>query len=838
MTPERWQRLKTIYGECLERNGDQRAAFLSEACAGDADLRAEAEKLLAADARAKSFLSTPVTGSLAEALTARAGERIGPYALVREIGRGGMGVLYLAERVDREFDKKVAIKIVSQGATSERLVERFRNERQILAALVHPNIAALLDGGTTPEGLPFFVMEYVEGEPIDRFCETQQYTPAARLELFLRVCGAVQYAHRNLVVHRDLKPANILVTADGQPKLLDFGIAKLLSPGGEGLQETAPEQRFLTPAFASPEQVLGRPVTTLSDVYSLGVLLYLLLTGRRPHADTEEAFPALAHAIATAEPRPPSAVAPDRIRGRLRGDLDAIVLKALRKEPESRYESVEQLGEDIRRFLGGMPVLARRGGRAYRVGKFLSKHRAGVAISVLVTTTLVAAFVETLRERARAERRFTDVRKLAESFLFEFNDAIEELPGSTKARELVVTRAQQYLDGLAHDASGDLSLQAELATAYEKLAQIEAEPSASLGNGSAGIANLQKAITLREPAAAMRPLDAHAVTALATDLGRLGFWRARRNEREAGLRDIRRALDLIEPLNARSSDDGTTKSLAITYDCLAGVLADLGDYSGALEYRRRELRLFEKLALADPKNLNSQRNVAIGLKYLGGVLDKLDRRSESTEILRRAVSIDSARVEADPNNGLAKTDLGISYGALAEHLSALHQVDEALALDQKAYDLQASMARLDPANVPARRGAADASRQLGKDSLATGRFEEGYASLVRASAAFEELASVDPVSPHYSSLLGQTYAELGDAEASRGSDQRLTKGAAAAAWRTAREWFQKSEKVRTALLEHHAAVADYDAIDGEHNAQQIAACDAALRGAGPAVPAP
>jgi tetratricopeptide (TPR) repeat protein len=652
------------------------------------------------------------------------------------------------------------------------------------------------------------------------------------------VCGAVQYAHRNLVVHRDLKPANILVTADGQPKLLDFGIAKLLQPGGEGLQETAPEHRFLTPAFASPEQVLGRAVTTLSDVYSLGVLLYLLLSGRRPHGDTEGTFPELAHALANLEPKPPSAVAPQLIRGLVRGDLDAIVMKALRKEPESRYESVEQLAEDIRRFLGGLPVLARRGGRAYRVGKFLSKHRVGVAVSVLVTTTLVAAFVETLRERARAERRFTDVRKLAESFLFDFNDAIEELPGSTKARELVVARAQQYLDGLAEDTSGDLSLQAELATAYEKLAAIAADPNASLGDRSGGIANLEKAIALREPAAAKRPVDGHAVTALATDLGRLGSWRAGRSEREAGLRDIRRALDLIEPLNARSSDDGTTRALAIAYHSLAGVLSDLGDYPAALEYRQRESQLFEKLALADPKDPRSMRNLAISLKYLGGVLDKLDRRSESTEILRRAVSIDNARVEADPNNGLAKMDLGISYSALAEHLSALHQVDEALVLDRKAYDLLASMARLDPANVPARQGAAAASRQLGKDSLAAGRFEEAYASLVRASVAFEELANADPAETHLSSLLGQTYAELGDAEASLARDQRLTKPAAASAWRTVREWFQKSEKVRMALLGRHAAVADYDAIDGEHNAQQLAACDNALRGAGSADPAP
>src|SRR5258708_1577322 len=344
-------------------------------------------------------------------------------------------------------------------------------------------------------------MEYVEGEPIDRFCDGHQLSVAKRLELFLLVCGAVGYAHSNLVVHRDIKPGNILVRPDGTPKLLDFGLAKLLAPGSA--DQTATQVRFLTPSFASPEQIRGGRISTSTDVYSLGVLLYFLLTARRPFGAEAEEYEQLARAVCEEEPiRPSHAVAltdADRmLRHRLAGDLDSIVLKAMEKEAERRYASVEQFAEDVRRHLAGHPISARRSTAWYRASRFVVRHRLGVAATALVIFALAGGVVESARQRARAEQRFNDVRNLANSFLFEFHEAIKNLPGSTKARELVVKRARQYLEMLASEGAGDSSLQQELASAYETLAAIQGGANNSLGDTAGEIASIERALSIRE----------------------------------------------------------------------------------------------------------------------------------------------------------------------------------------------------------------------------------------------------------------------------------------------------------------------------------------------------
>ncbi len=284
MTPARWQQVKEITADALEKTTAERPAFLATACAEDSALRREVESLLAAGGRKglESF-ADDLAWSRAEERDARIGQNVGAYRIVRPIGRGGMGTVYLAERADREFKKQVALKILKRGTDTDEVLRRFRRERQILAQLAHPNIAHLLDAGTTADGLPYFAMEYVAGIPVTEFCQTNNLDLHARLQLFLTICGAVEFAHRNLIVHRDLKPANILVTADGEPKLLDFGIAKLLAPEAAEVELTMQERQRLTPAYASPEQVRGEPVTTVSDVYALGALLYELLTGQTPH---------------------------------------------------------------------------------------------------------------------------------------------------------------------------------------------------------------------------------------------------------------------------------------------------------------------------------------------------------------------------------------------------------------------------------------------------------------------------------------------------------------------------------------------------------------------------
>ncbi len=391
-----WERVAALFDEALELTPPERAGFLDRACAGAAELRAEVEALLAADERAASFLADPADpiGSLfaaavlerrEEAAAERVGKRLGAYRLVAEIGRGGMGAVYLAERADGQFEQRVAIKLLQSGQQGDRVLRDFLRERQILARLEHPHIARLFDGGLTPAGEPYFVMEYVAGLPITDYCAHHRLAVEERLGLFLAVCEAVAAAHRAHVVHRDLKPSNILVDGAGQVKLLDFGIAKVLGPEAGEMTHTA---AAMTPLYASPEQVRGLPATERTDVYTLGLLLYEMLTGRRAHRVDNESPEALIRAVLDREPERPSAAAGDSasaaLRRRLRGDLDNIVLKALRKDPASRYPSAVALGEDIRRHLAGEPVAARGSGPIYRAAKRLRRRRTEIAALVMI----------------------------------------------------------------------------------------------------------------------------------------------------------------------------------------------------------------------------------------------------------------------------------------------------------------------------------------------------------------------------------------------------------------------------------------------------------------------
>lgn len=411
MTTERWQQIETLFDEALARPVGVRDRYLQEAC-DDAQVRREVERLLAAVDKAETFLDTPAQVFAADLVAAEDEvppvERIGPYRIVREIGRGGMGTVFLAERVDGAFEQRVAVKLLRSGLAAGRTVDRFLAERQILASLTHPHIARLYDGGVTENGIPYFVMEYVEGRAIDDDCEARRLSLRERLRLFVTVGRAVQHAHRRLVVHRDLKPSNIMVTEDGTPRLLDFGIAKLLSEEGEaGLTRTG--MSLMTPEYASPEQVCGGPITTASDVYQLGLLLYELLTGRPAHRLATRSLAEVTHVVVEQQPMLPStAVAKATeaslaagvaeaqgtsrrgLQRLLRGDLDAIVMKALRKEPEDRYESVAHLVHDVERFLDGQPVTARRGTAAYRLRKFVQRHRWGVAVAGVMLVALVS----------------------------------------------------------------------------------------------------------------------------------------------------------------------------------------------------------------------------------------------------------------------------------------------------------------------------------------------------------------------------------------------------------------------------------------------------------------
>src|SRR5215467_10401123 len=431
VNPEQWQVIRRIFHQAIDLPSSERDAFILQAADGDESLRIEVQSLLASHDRAGSFIES-AGGHVATVNLDRVrpddmiGRRVGAYRIVREIGRGGMGAVYQGVRDDTEFSKTVAIKLIRTGMSTDSVVRRFLSERQILANLDHPNIARLLDGGTSEEGLPYFVMEYIEGQPLGEYCDTHRLATDERLLLFRDICSAVHFAHQNLVIHRDIKPGNLLVTPAGKVKLLDFGIAKLLLPGPGRDETTQAAARAMTPDYASPEQVRGDPITTSSDVYSLGVLLYELLTGHRPYRITTGSPVEIIRAICEQEPdKPSTAVAkvralpdgesdtvvrltpesvskarasqPDKLRRQLEGDLDNIILKAMRKEPQRRYASAEQLSEDLRRYLEGLPVIARKDTLGYRAGKFVRRHKAGVVVLALLLILAVVMMVQAVR---------------------------------------------------------------------------------------------------------------------------------------------------------------------------------------------------------------------------------------------------------------------------------------------------------------------------------------------------------------------------------------------------------------------------------------------------------
>lgn len=567
-----WDRVVQIFEAALDQPASVRAAFLDRQCNGDAGLRREVESLLAHDDAGNTYLESAVAAAAETAQGLHTGERIGGYEIVREIGRGGMGAVYLAVRADDTFRKQVALKIVKRGMDSDFVLARFRQERQILAGLEHPSIARLYDGGTTADGRPFLVMEYVEGISVSAYCKEQNLPLPERLSLFVQVCGAVEAAHRRLIVHRDLKPTNILVNANREVKLLDFGIAKLLN---EDLSETAAltqtTMRLLTPEYASPEQVSQAPITTSTDIYALGLVLYEMLTGERAHKIRDLSPGAWEQWVLETEPAKPSSIA-GPFPSQLQGDLDNIIGKALRKEPERRYLTVQEFRDDIERFLKDEPISARRDTISYRAGKFVRRHRVPVIAAALVAVSLIAGAAVAIQQAriaqenaARAERRFAQVRTLAKTLLFDLDAKIQNLPGSAPARESLVKTSLEYLDSLSKESSGDPTLQAELAEAYLRVANIQGgQYKANLGRTPEAEQSLKKAVALQQALVAANPNDTNHSLALARTLLAVSDMDEKRGGSATGSLD--EAILRVEAANKTSPNNATIqKMLAEAY---------------------------------------------------------------------------------------------------------------------------------------------------------------------------------------------------------------------------------------------------------------------------------
>jgi len=709
MTPERWERVKALFDAAADAPDGERRRLLAEASAADPDLAAEAASLLRADSRVSGFLAS-APGVLLDALRGEAGlavpHRVGSYRLLREIGAGGMGTVHLAERDDETFQKRVAIKLVRPGLDHEELVRRFLTERQILADLDHPGIARLLDGGTTPEGRPYLVMEHVEGVPIDVHCRERHLDVRARIALFRRVCAAVGYAHQHLVVHRDLKPGNILVTPDGTPKLLDFGIAKLFQPGGA---ETVTGLTALTPGYGSPEQVLGRAVATTSDVYSLGVVLYELLAGRLPYRVEGRAPLELARAVCDEEPAPPSVAAREGGPGRaLDADLDNIVLTALRKDPARRYASVERLDDDLRRYLEGLPVTARPDRLGYRLGKFVRRNRIGVLAALLVALSIAAGVAATLREARIADRRFREVHKLANSLIFELHDSIQGVTGATQARELLVKRALEYLATLAREAPDDAAIRRDLATAYERIGDIQGRPSiANLGQYDAALASYEESLRLRRLLLGARPGDEELTKGLASSQLRKGHVFSDRGRLKEALASFEEAARLLEPLHARHPKDPVVARDLGVVTMLAGdalghpYRPSLGEPERALASYRKGYAIQSRLLADDPKSGEKRHFLASHAMRLAAAEGALGRPDEASRRFQEANGLLTGLAKEYPRVGSIRGDLAQLETSWAELLVGRDRA-RALALAADAEATVNELAANDPANAAAR----------------------------------------------------------------------------------------------------------------------------------------
>jgi len=736
--------VKTVLSEALDLETGRRRQFLDSACEHDADLRAEVDLLLAHQVDSENDAIEECAADaarfrLAQDVT-RIGSRIGAYKIVREIGHGGMGTVYLGERDDKQYRQQVAIKLINPGLGGETIRRRFHNEMQILADLNHPNIARLFDGGQTADGVPYLVMEYVEGSPINHYCNDRNLSTEQRLKLFCTVCDAVQYAHQHLVIHRDIKPGNILVTSEGLPNLVDFGIAKLLDNGKSIPDATATVMPFMTPQYASPEQVYGLSATTATDIYSLGVVLYELLTGRSPYRLKSRVPHELAQAILDQEPQ----------RQRLKGDLDNIVLMAMRKEPQRRYASAQQFAEDIHRHLDGLPVRARQDTFSYRAGKFIRRRKLAVAAAALILLTLLVGIITTAwqarvarAERARAERRFNEVRQLANSIVFEVHDAIVNLPGSTQARALIVERGLNYLDSLAQDAAGDRGLQRELAAAYEKLGAVQYTPSvAHLGDLEGALQSHRKAAALREALVAADPnnrdyrrelLDSYWF--IATLLGKQGD-----SQRE--LQMLRQQLPARQELAAAEKTDFVDRyNLAGTYAYIGSLSMKMGDVQGALENQREALKIRETLVALDPNTARSRRALTISYEYLGLATDLAGDTKGALELQQRGLEMRESLVAADPLNTDLRLMLIESHRYVGDLFFKLGDLQQASAHYQKQLSMNEEMVAADPANAQFQSNKAVALTKVGDIAARTKRTAEALSKYNEAFRILEKLST-------------------------------------------------------------------------------------------------
>jgi non-specific serine/threonine protein kinase/serine/threonine-protein kinase len=817
----RWRKIREVLETAMELSANERERFLDDACFGDATLRAQVEGLLRHDVSTHGPVPSAarwiddLAGRVAiEPEDREAGRRIGAYVILREIGSGGMGKVYLAERDDQQYRKRVAIKLIKRGMDTDDILRRFKNERQILADLDHPNIARLLDGGATEDGLPYVVLEYVDGVRIDRWCDERRATIRERIELFLAVCSAVQYAHQNLVVHRDLKPSNMLVTAEGVPKLLDFGIAKVLGPieAGRTAPHTLTSERRLTPAYGSPEQLRGESITTASDVFSLGVVLCELLTGETPFESRNRT----AESASSERPERPSTILATSnrrveigaarradalaLRRTLAGDLDTIVLKAMHGEPTRRYASVDQLAEDLRRHLDGLPVLARPDSFAYRGAKFVKRNKLLVAAASTIFlalaigfTTSTVLYFEAVNARAAleeksllaesrlheaelaqaaekeqrqlAERRFADVRKLATTFIFNVHSAIEELHGSLPARQLIMKTATEYLERLATEKRDDPELQLELAQAWLRIATIQSSHgTANFGQTDAALRSIQRAFAVAQDLVRTDPTSSSKCMVLVDAHLRLA-------EALMSLHRLHEARSACEEMISYVGRLHTDHPESLAYENqlfrahfrLAAVLETLGDYDESLDHHRAAVVIAEKLASDWPGFDDMQARLGASLEQMGHIQERRKHFEESLRMEQRALEIFQRLVARDPADATKRREIGMCHSLMAQNYSSQGCIADASAESRRSLETMILLSHGDELNASSLEDTAVMLTRFARLQSVAGDHEDAIRHCHAALGYLDNLAQRNPDDMSVRQLLAGAYMCMAEA---------------------------------------------------------------------------
>ncbi len=731
--------------------------------------------------------ATPSRAGAGPPLASLIGQRCGPYQIVREIGRGGMGTVYLAGRVDDEFKQRVALKVLRTGMEAEEILRRFRHERQILASLDHPNIARLLDGGSTANGEPYLVMDYVEGIPLDQFCDSNRLSIPERIELFRQLCAAVHYVHQNLIVHRDLKPGNVMVRSDRVVKLLDFGIAKILKPEmmASVADATRANELLMTPGYASPEQARGEPITTASDVYSLGVILYELLTGQRPYRPKTNSVFEIVRAICEDEPLKPSTVVtridkaenksgpettsiellsrqrgtvPEKLKVRLKGDLDNILLKALRKEPQRRYASVEQFSADLDRQLRNLPVLAHEDSQWYRMQKFVQRNTVAVIAAAVTVIALLAGIVATTieariaqRERVRAEARFQDVRHLASTLMFDVNGLIENLPGSVPARSLIAKTGTQYFDSLAKEAQDDPSLQQDLAEGYLKVGEAQGNPfGANLGHTAEAVESFQKALTVSTALVAQKPHDIKALRLLARSHLALADVLGFSSKIQEAYDHSKKGIEAYQAvLNMQPGDPESSLNLSGAYERLADVEGgaegiDLGKKNEALADYETSLSLIPQLPPSSPLAARAMRSRGVMVEKIGRMHRDLGNLVEAEADFQQAIDLDTQLVALNPLNQRSLELLSSAIESLGFTQWNLGKKDAAKATLERSTAMGEQALKADPNDAHAAENAMVGEKNMGDFFYYALQYPDALRCYRRVGELLEAQAAADP----------------------------------------------------------------------------------------------